>query len=107
MLCLYEGSCTNPNCNKSHATPTKKQLALYTESKAKRDAKSKGKPDAATPASPGPATKSEKNKAKKQKKKEKADAEPTAVAAPYGDSSAFVDFSEDDVSDHDTGSGLR
>ena len=105
-MILRQGSRTNPNCNKSHATPTKKQLALYTESKAKRDAKSKGKPDAAIPASPGPANKSENKNKKKQKDKEKTETKPGAVAAPYGDSSAFIDFSEDDASDYNIGSGL-
>ena len=100
---FYEGSCANPNCTKSHATPTRKQLALYNELKAKRDAKKKGKPaDAATPASPEPAAKSE-TKSKKQKKKEKAEAEAAAVAYPmlHRENSAFRD-----VDDHDTGAGL-
>ena len=86
---FFEGTCTDVKCTKSHATPTRKQMSIYNEYKAKREEKEKAAKETAVPA---PDVKAPAAKRKPSKKK-KSDA--AAVALPLC-SSAFVDVSDAD-----------
>ena len=93
---FFEGRCADPNCARSHATPTRKQLAIYTEAKAKREEAKKAKPAPKEPAVPAAGSDAPAAKEAPKPKKKKKEA-PAAIAAPVG-SAAFVDLD----SDHDS-----